>query len=265
MQSSSIQVVTSGGSRCWIAGNMFVPGSADKAVAAGHGTESYHDATDATGTAVRVYTRTAPLVTDGGQGLAISVSAPLSQVSVPLERLALILTVVAGIGVLGATTAGLWVARAGLRPVDRLTDAVEHIARTEDLAVRIPVEGEDEIARLSASFNSMTAALASSRDRQQQLIADAGHELRTPLTSPADQRRAAGPQRGDRPAHPAGRPPGAAGVGEGADGGAGRAHRRPPGAVAARRGGRRRAGAGRRRSTRSPSTRSPGPGCAAPT
>jgi two-component system sensor histidine kinase MprB len=29
----------------------------------------------------------------------------------------------------------------------------------------------------------MTAALASSRDRQQQLIADAGHELRTPLTS----------------------------------------------------------------------------------
>ena len=29
----------------------------------------------------------------------------------------------------------------------------------------------------------MTAALASSRDRQSQLIADAGHELRTPLTS----------------------------------------------------------------------------------
>jgi two-component system sensor histidine kinase MprB len=29
----------------------------------------------------------------------------------------------------------------------------------------------------------MTSALASSRDRQQQLIADAGHELRTPLTS----------------------------------------------------------------------------------
>lgn len=57
------------------------------------------------------------------------------------------------------------------------------MARTEDLTVRIPVEGDDEIARLSASFNSMTASLASSRDLQQQLIADAGHELRTPLTS----------------------------------------------------------------------------------
>ena len=84
---------------------------------------------------------------------------------------------------LGAGAAGLAVARAGLRPVDRLTDAVEHVARTEDLTVRIPVEGDDEIARLSRSFNSMTAALATSRDCQQQLIADAGHELRTPLTS----------------------------------------------------------------------------------
>ncbi len=39
------------------------------------------------------------------------------------------------------------------------------------------------MARLSRSFNSMTSALASSRELQQQLIADAGHELRTPLTS----------------------------------------------------------------------------------
>jgi two-component system sensor histidine kinase MprB len=67
--------------------------------------------------------------------------------------------------------------------VDRLTETVEHIARSEDLNVRIPVEGQDEIARLSASFNAMTGALASSRERQSQLIADAGHELRTPLTS----------------------------------------------------------------------------------
>ncbi|MEU8837298.1 HAMP domain-containing sensor histidine kinase, partial [Streptomyces sp900116325] len=33
------------------------------------------------------------------------------------------------------------------------------------------------------SFNAMAEALATSRERQQQLIADAGHELRTPLTS----------------------------------------------------------------------------------
>ncbi|CAM5448497.1 Adaptive-response sensory-kinase SasA [Streptomyces cyaneofuscatus] len=42
-------------------------------------------------------------------------------------------------------------------------------------------DAEDEIARLSRSFNSMTVSLASSRELQQQLIA--GDELRTPLTS----------------------------------------------------------------------------------
>ncbi len=60
---------------------------------------------------------------------------------------------------------------------------VEHIARTEEVGTTIPVTGSDEIARLSTSFNSMSTALANSRDRQTRLIADAGHELRTPLTS----------------------------------------------------------------------------------
>ncbi|KDN83661.1 HAMP domain-containing sensor histidine kinase [Kitasatospora cheerisanensis] len=67
--------------------------------------------------------------------------------------------------------------------MDQLTDAVEHIARTEEVGTTIPVNGSDEIARLSTSFNSMSTALANSRERQTRLIADAGHELRTPLTS----------------------------------------------------------------------------------
>ena len=64
----------------------------------------------------------------------------------------------------------------------RLTAPSSEIARTEDLRP-LPVEGDDEIARLATAFNQMLAALAASRDRQRQLVADAGHELRTPLTS----------------------------------------------------------------------------------
>ncbi len=85
-----------------------------------------------------------------------------------------------------AFLAGRAVARTGLRPVGRLAEAAEHIARTEDLTVRIPDPGggrADEIGRLGAAFNEMTAALAASRERQARLVADAGHELRTPLTS----------------------------------------------------------------------------------
>ena len=85
-------------------------------------------------------------------------------------------------GVIGAGLAGWGVARNGLRPVRQLTSSVEEIARTEDLTP-LPVEGADEIARLATAFNQMLTALAASRDRQRQLVADAGHELRTPLTS----------------------------------------------------------------------------------
>jgi two-component system sensor histidine kinase MprB len=45
------------------------------------------------------------------------------------------------------------------------------------------VDGSDELARLTASFNDMLGALAASQEQQRRLVADAGHELRTPLTS----------------------------------------------------------------------------------
>ncbi|MFJ8542972.1 sensor histidine kinase [Streptomyces sp. NPDC093586] len=161
--------------------------AADVAVADGLAENALHTATTTEGTTVRVYTRpVADRLTEQVQpGVAVSVAKPVKEVTEPLSSLVWVLLLVSGIGVVGAGAAGLAVARAGLRPVDDLTQAVEHVARTEDLAVRIPVEddSDDEVARLSRSFNSMTSSLASSRDLQQQLIADAGHELRTPLTS----------------------------------------------------------------------------------
>ncbi|MFI2203621.1 sensor histidine kinase [Streptomyces sp. NPDC020192] len=149
----------------------------------------FRNGVDQQGNELRVLTR--PLLptstSNGGRGpnVGVMVALPLRNTEKTLNDLALILLLVSGVGVVGAGAAGLAVARAGLRPVDKLTEAVEHVARTEDLTIRIPVEddSEDEIARLSRSFNSMTASLASSRELQQQLIADAGHELRTPLTS----------------------------------------------------------------------------------
>ncbi|MFT3659895.1 MAG: HAMP domain-containing sensor histidine kinase [Gordonia sp. (in: high G+C Gram-positive bacteria)] len=99
-----------------------------------------------------------------------------------LKRLASVLFVAGGIGVAFALVAGAVVARGGLRPVARLTDSVERIAKTEDLTP-LPMTGNDEIARLTEAFNSMLGALAESRAKQARLVADAGHELKTPLTS----------------------------------------------------------------------------------
>lgn len=139
-------------------------------------------------------------VTAGGQefrvvtvparrGLALVLAQSTAQTEATLTRLGLVLLTVGAAGVAVAAYAGLVIARAGLRPVDRLTAAAEHVARTGELRP-LPVEskpsdrpGEDELARLAHTFNAMLAALGESRDRQRRLVADAGHELRTPLTS----------------------------------------------------------------------------------
>ncbi len=177
----NVQIVQVDGSRCVGPNSQPVRVQrTDLAVAQGVLRDTLHDAVTTGGADVRVLTKHMDVQ---GVQFAVSVSRPLKEIDSALNRLALLLAAVAGLGVVGAGTAGLVIARSGLKPVDRLTEAVEHVARTEDLTIRIPADGEDEIARLSRSFNSMTAALAASRDLQQQLIADAGHELRTPLTS----------------------------------------------------------------------------------
>jgi two-component system sensor histidine kinase MprB len=126
--------------------------------------------------------RAATWPTEGDQGRAVVLLQSLDAQDRVLRRLGLVMLLLGGAGVIGAGLAGWAVARSGLRPVRRLTRAAEEIARTEDLQP-IEVGGNDEIARLATAFNQMLTALAASRDRQRQLVADAGHELRTPLTS----------------------------------------------------------------------------------
>jgi two-component system sensor histidine kinase MprB len=115
-------------------------------------------------------------------GQALVIAQSLEPQERTLAKLGVVMLLFGVAGVLGAALAGWAVARNGLRPVRRLTVAVEEIARTEDLTP-LPVEGDDEIARLANAFNQMLTAVAASRDRQRRLVADAGHELRTPLTS----------------------------------------------------------------------------------
>jgi signal transduction histidine kinase len=59
-----------------------------------------------------------------------------------------------------------------------------------DFSVRVPVEGEDEVAHLAQSFNEMATRLEQAReaertldDARRNLVAWASHDLRTPLAS----------------------------------------------------------------------------------
>jgi two-component system sensor histidine kinase MprB len=116
------------------------------------------------------------------RGEALILAQSLEPTEQMLDRLGLVMLLFGLAGMISAGLAGWAVARNGLRPVRRLTTAVEEIARTERLEP-IPVEGTDEVARLAVAFNAMLTALSASQARQRQLVADAGHELRTPLTS----------------------------------------------------------------------------------
>ncbi|WP_308166248.1 MULTISPECIES: HAMP domain-containing sensor histidine kinase [Actinomadura] len=180
------QVVNARGQGCTLpgAGSLGVT-HADAEVARGERDRVVHDGAGvaASGGRARVRVLTRSMRMGDGETFAVSFALSLNEVEDPLGDLAVLLVAVTALGVLVSAGAGLLTARTALRPVEDLTGAVEYIARTEDLGTRIPVDGTDEIARLSLSFNSMTGALAASRERQWRLIADAGHELRTPLTS----------------------------------------------------------------------------------
>jgi two-component system sensor histidine kinase BaeS len=88
-----------------------------------------------------------------------------------------------------ATTYGLFVATSVTDGLRELADTADRVA-TGDLSARVPVQGRDEIARVSHSFNAMAAQLQAADQQQQELdtlrrnlIAWTSHDLRTPLTS----------------------------------------------------------------------------------
>ncbi|MFL6181881.1 MAG: ATP-binding protein [Actinomycetes bacterium] len=117
-----------------------------------------------------------------GPGNAVVIASTTQSIDETLSRVRTIALLVGVVGVVVAASAGYGVAKAGLRPLGELTKATERVARTTDLTP-IASSGADEIGRLAASFNSMLDSLAAARERERQLVADAGHELRTPLTS----------------------------------------------------------------------------------
>ena len=82
-----------------------------------------------------------------------------------------------------AAGAGWLLARRITRRLEALAVVAEDISVHGGVDRQVPVQGSDEVGRLSTAFNTMLTRLATARDAQERLIQDAAHELRTPLTS----------------------------------------------------------------------------------
>ena len=69
------------------------------------------------------------------------------------------------------------------RPIAQITTSAEQIADGDDLSRRIALgDGDDEVYRLSRTFDSMLERLQASFERERQFTSDASHELRTPVS-----------------------------------------------------------------------------------
>ncbi len=171
-----VQFVSASGKTTLIPGERIrLPSAGAVAVARGTRGAFFTDAR-VTGTHVRIYTRRAGTS-------AVQVALSLKSTDHVLSWIRVLFLAISSVAVAGAAATALFVARAALRPVQRLTANAERIAATRDLRTVADDRRNDELGRLARAFNTMLRALADSVTAQRQLVADASHELRTPLTT----------------------------------------------------------------------------------
>jgi|SRR5579875_367620 two-component system OmpR family sensor kinase len=152
------------------------------ALASGRQGQSWYDTISLDGQPLRVYT--APLLVDDDVIGFIQVARSLSdneQTLAHVQRLLLLCdTLVVGV----AAAIGWVLARASLRPLDRVVEAARAIGHSGQLDRRLdPPRRQDEVGRLVATFNEMLDRLEAMFNAQRRFVADASHELRTPLTT----------------------------------------------------------------------------------
>ncbi len=108
------------------------------------------------------------------------------------QTISLVRSTVLAVGVMLVLALGVlaWLfTRRLVKPVQQVSRAAADLA-TGDLSRRIEVKGEDDMARLAGSFNTMADSLEDQivrlrrlSEMQRRFVADVSHELRTPLTT----------------------------------------------------------------------------------
>jgi two-component system sensor histidine kinase MprB len=124
------------------------------------------------------------LTTQVAPGVAAQLARGLDETDALLDRLRVVLLLVTAGGVVTGAGLGWFISGRALRPVRAFTERTERIAGEEGVAARLPESAtDDELGRLTRSFNATLDELERSVEAQRQLVADASHELRTPLAS----------------------------------------------------------------------------------
>jgi signal transduction histidine kinase len=130
-----------------------------------------------------------PLRDSGRVVATVQFGATLTDARVEQARLREAFAMFIPVALIVATAAGWLLTRLALRPVGALADAASRI-EASNLGERLPVNGRDEFAHLSATVNALLDRIAAAfgrleeaYDGQRRLTADMAHELKTPLAA----------------------------------------------------------------------------------
>jgi len=131
-----------------------------------------------------------PLRAPDGSVLAVVVVANSRQAFVELQQhIRAIAYGVAGVGILLAIVASLWITSRVSRPIEKLAAAASEVAAGH-WNTQVEIASHDEVGELAASFNHMTQQLSEQRERLVQservaawreLARRLAHELKNPL------------------------------------------------------------------------------------
>ncbi|MGO2658559.1 sensor histidine kinase [Mycetocola reblochoni] len=133
------------------------------------------------------------------QGITVMIGTPLSDVSLTVSQLVVLITVITALVLAVAGAVAYGTIRLALRPLDRVAATAAAVSKLPldrgdgALSVRVPEGDADdrgEVGRVGAAINRMlghvSAALQSrqaSENKVRRFVSDASHELRTPLAA----------------------------------------------------------------------------------
>lgn len=116
-----------------------------------------------------------------GIGLTVHVIEPLRDLMGSLREYRMYITLLIPIALLLTTSAGYWISRRALAPVEQIRKEADAIDPA-DLTTRLQVPStDDEVARLAQTLNAMLSRIEGGFRSIERFTADASHELRAPL------------------------------------------------------------------------------------